>query len=85
MHFDARDPAILAEDHEQVTLLNVVGQVANVDGIANDIWKDGVVGANSRLALVDLCEGEREGLVVAESLSLMVSEVDQVGQTREDK
>ena len=84
MHLDIRDASVVAEDQEQGSLVDAVGKIADVDGVANYLRKNGAVRGESRLALLDLCEGEGESLVIAESLSMMVSEVDRDGQIRKD-
>lgn len=66
----------MAEDQAQSVLVDVVRQITNVDGVRDDLRKDGVVGGDSRLALLHLCEREGESLVTAKSLSRQVSKVD---------
>jgi Asp-tRNA(Asn)/Glu-tRNA(Gln) amidotransferase C subunit len=73
--FDIGDLSIMAEGLEQGVLGDVVGKIANVDCVGNNLREDSVVGGASRLTLLRLCEGEDEGLVVAKSLSSRVSEV----------
>lgn len=65
---DVRNLSVMAEDQEQGCPVDVVGKIAHVDGVTNNLRNDGVVRGDGRLALVDLCESEGEGLVVAESL-----------------
>jgi Asp-tRNA(Asn)/Glu-tRNA(Gln) amidotransferase C subunit len=77
--FDIRDLSIMAEGQEQGVLGDAVGKIADVDCVRNDLREDGVVGSASRLTLLRLCESEDEGLVVAKSLLLRVSEVDMDG------
>jgi len=84
VHLDIRDASVVAEDQEQGSLVDAVGKIADVDGVANYLRKNGAVRGESRLALLDLCEGEGESLVIAESLSMMVSEVDHDKQIRQD-
>jgi len=74
----------VAEDQEQGSLVDAVGKITDVDGVANNLRKNGAVRGKSRLTLLDLCEGEGESLVIAESLSMMVSEVDHDKQIRQD-
>lgn len=85
MHLDIRDASVVAEDQEQGSLVDAVGKIADVDGVANNLRKNGAVRGESRLTLLDLCEGEGESLVVAESLLMMVSEVGQAGKVRQDE
>jgi hypothetical protein len=66
--FDIRNAAIMAEDQEQGILVNVMREIADVDGVGNDFRKDGVVGSGSGLALLRLCESEDKSLVIAKSL-----------------
>jgi hypothetical protein len=72
--FDIRDAAIVAEDQEQGVLVDVVREIADVDGVGNDLSKDGVVGSGSRLALLRLCEGEDKSRMIAKSLWSTVSD-----------
>jgi hypothetical protein len=72
--FDIRDAAIMAEDQEQGVLVNVVGEITDVDGVGNDLRKDSVVGSGSGLALLRLCEGEEKSLMIAKSLWWTVSD-----------
>jgi hypothetical protein len=74
--FDIRDLSIMAEGQEQGILGDAVGKIADVDCVGDNLREDGVVGSASRLTLLRLCEGEDEGIVVAKSLSMGVSEVD---------
>jgi hypothetical protein len=85
VQLDIQDVSIMAEDQEQGVLVDAVGKIADVDGVGNNVRKDGVVRGESRLALLYLGEGEGEGLVIAKGLSLMVSEVDQDGQIRKSR
>jgi len=85
VHLDIRDASVMAEDQEQGSLVDAVGKIADVDGVANNLRKNGAVRGESRLTLLDLREGEGESLVVAESLLMMVSEVDRNRQTTQDR
>jgi hypothetical protein len=67
--FDIGDLSIMAESQEQGVLGDVVGKIADVDCVGNNLREDGVVGGASRLTLLRLCESEDESLVFAKSLS----------------
>jgi hypothetical protein len=77
--FDIGDLSIMAEGLEQGVLGDVVGKIANIDCVGDNLREDGVVGGASRLTLLRLCEGKDKSLVVAKSLSSRVSEVDMDG------
>lgn len=65
---DTGNRSIVAEDHAQSVLVDVEGKITNVDGVRDDLRKDGVVGGDSGLALLHLCEREGKSLVIAKSL-----------------
>lgn len=66
---------IVAEDQAQSVLVDVVRKITNVDGVRDDLREDGVVGRDSRLALLQLCKREGKSLVVAKSLVQRVSKI----------
>lgn len=66
----------MAKDQAQSVFVDVKRKITNVDGVRDDLREDGVVGGDSRLALLQLSEREGESFVVAKSLLQRVSKTD---------